>query len=111
MEHILDKESDEWFADYLDRVGNDMAESGSEATADDYHMAAKRIRQLPSAENSSIEDELFDFGGQYCDWEATGNKWIEAINSELSVMDGDWEMEIHPSSEDGDGILWRIVKK
>lgn len=32
------------FADYLDRVGDDYEESGSEATAEDYHEAARRIR-------------------------------------------------------------------
>ncbi len=34
------------FASYLDRVGDDYEDSGSEATAEDYHEAADRIREL-----------------------------------------------------------------
>jgi hypothetical protein len=36
--------SDADFADYLERVGGDYAESGNEATAEDYAEAARRIR-------------------------------------------------------------------
>lgn len=42
----FDDFDDEEFADYLDRVGDDQAESGREATAEDYHEAADRIRDL-----------------------------------------------------------------
>lgn len=41
-----DTRSNAEFADYLDRVGDDYAESGYEATSEDYHEAAKRIRDL-----------------------------------------------------------------
>jgi hypothetical protein len=46
MSGPFDHLDDEQFADYLDGVGDDYAESGSEATAEDYHEAADRIREL-----------------------------------------------------------------
>jgi len=38
--------SNEEFISYLGRLGTDCHESGKEATADDYHEASKRIREL-----------------------------------------------------------------
>jgi hypothetical protein len=45
----LQRMSDTDFADYLERVGGDYAESGNEATAEDYQEAARRIRTLAPA--------------------------------------------------------------
>lgn len=47
-----DSRSNEEFAEYLDRVGSDYAESGYEATSEDYHEAARRIRDLDAKATS-----------------------------------------------------------
>ncbi len=133
MKHVLNKETNEWFADYMDRVGNDMEEGGRSATADDYHMAADRIRKLatkehkfsiaPSTDSDNncvhgisndancghCEQERFDpimeFGGHYLDWKASGNEWL----TEIAAAIDEFGLKIEEFDDAGDDCLWRIV--
>jgi hypothetical protein len=48
--------SDTDFVDYLRRVADDHAESGKDATAEDYREAARRLGNIPWIANFAKED-------------------------------------------------------
>jgi len=51
-------------------------------------------------------DELMEGGWTCCDWKATFEDWITAINEALGSVEGNWKAEVNDQHDD----LWRIVQ-
>jgi len=54
---IISEMSNDDFANYLEMLSTDFAESGAEATAEDYAEAARRIRKLTSTDFTSTDNQ------------------------------------------------------